>query len=481
MSSSDGLYIAGAFAPATSGGVIDVISPHTEEVIATVAAAGPADIDWAVESARQAFDKGPWPRLPVQERIEVLQRLAALYAEHLEEMAQVITTEMGSPISFSRMVQAPMPLGMLSYYLETGATFPFQETRPGMLSDVIVRRQPVGVVAAITPWNVPQAVTMPKLAPALVAGCTVVHKPAPESPLDALLLARLAHEAGLPPGVLNVVPAGREVGEHLVKHSGVDKVSFTGSTMAGRRIAALCGDRLARCSLELGGKSAAIILDDADLASTIEGLRFASLLNSGQACVAQTRILAPRERHDEFVDALVELVGSLRVGDPDDPATEVGPLVAERQRHRVEDYVRLGEEEGAKIAVGGGRPAGLDRGWYVEPTVFVGVDNAMRISREEIFGPVLTVTPYDDEAEAIAIANDSEYGLAGSVWTADVDHGVEVATKVDTGTFGVNRYTMEFGAPFGGFKASGLGREMGPEGLGTYLETKSIAIPKPAA
>ena len=278
-----------------------------------------------------------------------------------------------------------------------------------------------------------------------------------------------------------MIPAGREVGEHLVRHPGVDKIAFTGSTAAGRRIASICGEQLKRVSLELGGKSAAIILDDADLAATVEGLKFASLMNNGQACVAQTRILASRDRYDEVVEAVSGMVGALAVGDPQDEATEVGPLVAERQQERVEKYIAVGQEEGAKVAVGGnGRPSGLEKGWYVKPTVFSGVDNSMRIAREEIFGPVLAVIPYDDTDDAVRIANDSEYGLAGSVWTGDIDQGLDIARRVRTGTYGVNQYTMDFIAPFGGYKGSGLGREFGVEGLSHYVELKSI-VPPPGA
>jgi len=368
---------------------------------------------------------------------------------------------------------------MLNNFLELGRTWDWEEIRTGMLgTPVVVRSEPVGVVAAIVPWNVPQFVTMSKLAPALVSGCTMVLKPAPETPLDAYLMAELLEEAGVPAGVVNIVPAGREVGEHLVRHPGIDKVAFTGSTAAGRTIASICGEQLKRCSLELGGKSAAIILDDADIGATMEGLKFASLMNNGQACVAQTRILASRSKYDEVVEALVATVGGMSVGDPNDPATEIGPLVAQRQQERVEKYIALGQEEGARVAIGGnGMPAGIDKGWYVQPTVFADVTNDMRIAQEEIFGPVLAVIPYDDVDDAIRIANDSAYGLAGSVWTEDGDAGMDVARRVRTGTFGVNQYTMDFVAPFGGYKASGVGREFGKEGLEHYLELKTI-VPK---
>jgi aldehyde dehydrogenase (NAD+) len=305
------LFIDGAWADPASSDTIEVVSPHTEEVVARVPAGTPADIDAAVEAARRAFDQGPWPQMSPEERIEVVQNFANLYAGRLEEMAGVITTEMGSPTSFSNLAQSPAPWMMLESFINIAKAFPWEETRPGALgSDVIVRREPVGVVAAIPPWNVPQFTTISKIAPALLAGCTVVLKPAPETPLDSYLMAELLLEAGLPAGVVNIVAAGREVGEHLVAHPGIDKVAFTGSTAAGRKIASVCGEQLKRVSLELGGKSAAIVLDDADLTATMEGLRFTALMNSGQACVAQTRILASRGRYDEVVDALAQTVGA---------------------------------------------------------------------------------------------------------------------------------------------------------------------------
>jgi aldehyde dehydrogenase (NAD+) len=473
------LFIGGEWVEPAGTGTIDVISPHSEELVGRVPEGTAADIDRAVAAARDAFDNGEWPRLSPEERIAAVQKFSEAYAAHIPDMAAVITEEMGSPISFSNLAQSPAPWMMLNTFLQIAGEYPWEERRQGVLgSDVVVRREPVGVVGAIVPWNVPQFVTMSKLAPALIAGCTIVIKPSPETPLDAFLMADILDEAGIPKGVVSVIPAGREVGEHLVRHPGVDKIAFTGSTAAGRRIASICGEQLKRVSLELGGKSAAIILDDADLAATIQGLKFASLMNNGQACVAQTRILASRERHDEVVDALSEMVGAMTVGDPQDEATEVGPLVAERQQERVEKYIALGQEEGAKVVVGGsGRPSGFDKGWYVKPTVFSSVDNSMRIAREEIFGPVLAVIPYDDTEDAVRIANDSEYGLAGSVWTGDIDRGLDIARRVRAGTYGVNQYTMDFIAPFGGYKGSGLGREFGVEGLSHYVELKSIVPP----
>ena len=469
------LFIDGTWVEPAGTDVIEVVSPHTGDIVGRVPHASERDVDAAVEAARRAFDSGEWPRLSPLDRAKAVGRLADAYEARAEDMAQLITLEMGSPISFSRLVQAGMPIGLLRYYAGLAAEFPFEEERTGMMGNVLVTREPMGVVAAIIPWNVPQCIIMQKLSPALIAGCTVVLKPSPETPLDAYLLAELAEEVGLPAGVINVVPADREVSEYLVRHPLVDKVSFTGSTGAGRRIAALCGENLKRCALELGGKSAAIVLDDADLNNLVTGLRFASLMNTGQACVAQTRILASTTRYAEVCDAIVGLAQSLSVGDPSDPATDVGPLVSSRQRDRVEGYIARGEKEGAVLATGGRRPANMTSGWYVEPTVFTDVNNDMVIAREEIFGPVLSVIPFDDEADAVRIANDNEYGLAGSVWTRDVAHGIEIARKVRTGTYGVNQYSAELCAPFGGYKASGIGREMGPEGLSAYLEYKSIA------
>ncbi len=479
MHEYDKLFIGGEWVASSGNSTIEVISPHTEQVVGSVPEATIADVDRAVASARAAFDDGEWPRATPAERIAAVRQFCDVYAARMMDMAEIITVEMGSPISFSQLAQSPAPWMMLNSFITVAEEHAWEEHRAGVLGgDVIVRSEPVGVVAAIVPWNVPQFVTMSKLAPALLAGCTIVLKPAPETPLDAMFMAELLAEAGIPKGVVSVLPAGREVGEHLVSHAGIDKVAFTGSTAAGRRIGAICGEQLKRVSLELGGKSAAIILDDADIQATMEGLKFASFMNNGQACVAQTRILASRKNYATVVDALGELTSSLVVGDPMEATTEIGPLVAQRQQERVQKYIALGQEEGAKVVVGGsGMPDGIDHGWYVQPTVFADVTNDMRIAREEIFGPVVAVIPFDDVNDAVRIANDSDYGLAGSVWTADVEAGFDIARRVRTGTYGINQYTMDFVAPFGGFKASGIGREFGKEGLEHYLELKSIVAP----
>jgi acyl-CoA reductase-like NAD-dependent aldehyde dehydrogenase len=473
------LYVGGEWAAPSTGDAIDVISPHSEEVIGRAPAAGPRDVENAVAAARSAVDEGPWPRLDPAERVAAVRRLAALYGERRREMAELVTAEMGAPISFSKLAQAALPAAMLGAFADVAAAHRWEEVRPGYYGqDVTLRKEPVGVVAAVVPWNMPQFSIVVKLAPALLAGCAVVVKPAPETPLDALLLAEIIDLVGLPPGVVSVLPGGRAVGEQLVGHQGVDKVAFTGSTAAGRQVAAACAANLTRVSLELGGKSAAVVLDDADPEAVAAGARVAGLMNGGQACVAQTRYLVPESRYAEMVDALAAMIEALAVGDPSDRATEVGPLVARRQQERVRDYIRLGREEGARLVVGGeDLPAGVERGWYVRPTLFAEVDNGMRIAREEIFGPVLGVIPYRDEDEAVRFANDSDYGLSGSVWTGDVDRGLAIARRVRTGTFGVNQpYSMDPAAPFGGVKASGFGRELGPEGLDEFLDVKAISV-----
>lgn len=471
--SYDQIYLGGTWADPRGGGRIDVVSPHSEMPIASAAAASVEDVDAAVDAARAAFDHGPWPWLPVGERIARVQKLADIYDSHVDDMADLITAQMGSPASFSRLGQAAGAATMMRLAVETARTFAWSERRKGLLGDAHLRRLPVGVVGVIIPWNVPQNLLMPKLIPALIAGCPVIVKPAEETPLDSLWLAEMIDELGLPEGVVSVLPGGRDIGEALVRHPGVDKIAFTGNSATGRRIASLCGQQLKRYSLELGGKSAAIVLDDARIDKTVAGLKMASLMNNGQACVAQTRILVSERRHDELVDALAEMMGGLTVGDPSDPATDIGPLVSQRQQHRVQEYIRSGTAEGAQLVIGGD-DAPVKRGWYVRPTLFTDATNDMTIAREEIFGPVLTVIKYTDEDEAVRIANDSDYGLAGSVWTRDVAHGLEISRRVRSGTYGINMYMLDISSPFGGLKQSGVGREFAEEGLSEYTEIQSV-------
>jgi aldehyde dehydrogenase (NAD+) len=473
----DKLFIGTQWVEPSGTGTLEVISPHTEEVVGRVPEVTTADIDRAVDAARKAFDEGPWPHTDPAERVAVLQKLMELYMARVPDMAQLITTEMGTPISFSMAIQTSPCVMVMQAFLKIAAETEWEERRTGGIfpNGVLVRREPLGVVAAIAPWNIPHFGVISKLAPALIAGCTVVVKPAPETPLSAYPMAEMLAEAGVPEGVVSILPADREVGEHLVLHPGVDKVAFTGSTPAGRRIGAICGEHLKRCSLELGGKSAAIILEDANLPQLIPGLKFATMNISGEACIQQSRILAPRSRYDEVVDAVGAMFEAAVTGDPFDPGTEVGPMVTRTHQERVEKYIALGQEEGARVVTGGsGRPPGVERGWYVQPTVFADVTNDMRIAREEIFGPVIVVIPYDDVDDAVRIANDSEFGLGGSVWGTDTDAAMDVCRRIRAGSVAVNMYGFEFIGPFGGYKSSGIGREFGPEGLGEYLELKQM-------
>jgi betaine-aldehyde dehydrogenase len=467
-------YIGGEWAAPAGRSVIPVISPSTEELVGQAPEGTTADMDRAVAEARRAFDEGPWPRMPVHERTAVLRKMAAYLASRVEELAEVLTDEVGV-VYKSNVANNHGAVMLLNYYADMADKEGLEEVRVALKGPVTVRHEPVGVVAAIVPWNGPFFLLLLKVAPALAAGCTIVAKPAPETPLSAYYLAQAAEAAGLPPGVLNIVAGGREVGEHLVRHAGIDKVSFTGSTAAGRKIAAICGEQLKRVNLELGGKSAAVVLDDAKVETVLAGaIPFGLAQNNGQACVALTRILLPRSRYNEFADAITETVRALRVGDPRAPDTQLGPLIAERQRSRVEGYIAVGREAGARVTTGGGRPKGLSRGWYIEPTVFADVNNDMRIAQEEIFGPVGVLIPHDSDEEAIRMANASDYGLGGAVFSEDPGRAFNVARSVRTGVFGVNGMGLDFHAPFGGFKASGLGREMGPEGFHAFRETKTI-------
>jgi aldehyde dehydrogenase (NAD+) len=467
------LHIGGDWVAPTDGRMVEVVNPTSEETIASAALAGPADIDRAVRAARAAFDRGPWAQSTPVERAAVMRKAAELISERAELFAQTVTLEVGSPAPIAQWQPLAAKL-YLEWYAAQASTYAWEEERAGIRSQLLVRRVPVGVVGAIVPWNFPLALSFPKLAPALLTGCSVVLKPPEETPLFGYLLAEVFAQAGLPAGVLNVVPADREVSEQLVRHPLVDKISFTGSTRAGRRIAALCGEQIKRCSLELGGKSAAIVLPDADLDTVIAELAPNTMRNNGQTCTNATRVLAPRERYAEVVDALRETVAGFRVGDPADPDVDIGPLVSEAQRERVEGYIAVGVEQGARLVLGGSRPADRQRGYFVEPTIFAAVDNAMKIAQEEIFGPVVSVIAYDDEDHAVALANDSAYGLSGSVWGPDPEHAKTIARRIRSGNVAVNQHTLDPAGPFGGFKQSGLGRENGIEGIDAYVELQCI-------
>ncbi|WP_329454683.1 aldehyde dehydrogenase [Streptomyces sp. NBC_01497] len=479
MITFDKLYIGGRWTEPTEPGLLETRSPHDRSLVGRAAHAAPADIDKAVAAAREAFDQGPWPRTAPAERRKVITRFNELYAARADEWADLTTAENGSARWFTGWAAAALP-EQTGSFLRAAETFPWEETLPraeGARARTVVRREPVGVVAAVIPWNAPHQSALVKLVPALLAGCTVVLKASPETALSTLVLADLFAEAGVPEGVLSIVVAGRETSEYLVSHPGIDKIAFTGSTEAGRKIASIAGRQLKRVSLELGGKSAAIVLADADLDAMAEGLKFLSFGNNAESCVAHTRILVHRDRYEEAVAKLKDLVESLTVGDPADPATFIGPMVRAEQQRRVRSYIDLGIEEGARLVTGGpDLPEGLDGGYYVRPTLFADVDNAMRIAQEEIFGPVIVVIPFDDDDDAVRIANDSPYGLGGGVWSADEERALATARRVRTGTFSVNGAPPSFDGPFGGYKGSGVGREFGSVGLGQYVEFKTISV-----
>ncbi|MFW0795866.1 aldehyde dehydrogenase [Gordonia sp. CPCC 205515] len=472
--SYDKLFIGGEWVEPATDRTIEVVSPINGQVIATVPEATEADMDRAVAAARKAFDEGPWPRMTPAERAGYLKRIGDEVIKRIPAMAEAFTNEIGAPAAVSNAFHdnARKMWGDSSTLHER---FEFEEERtwPDGGKGKLVR-EPVGVTATIIPWNGPVATASLKIGPALAAGCTVVFKPAPEGPVSVMMLAEAFEAAGLPAGVVNVVPAGREAGQYLVEHPGVDKVSFTGSTAAGRKIMASVADRIGRVSLELGGKSAAIITDDVPLENVLPTLIFGGVANSGQVCAALTRILVPRERQEEVVSAMVDAYAGLTVGDPREEGVALGPLAAERQQQRVLDYIELGKKEGARVATGGGVPEGLADGYYVEPTIFADVTRDMRIANEEIFGPVVCVMPYDTVDEAVDIANSTEYGLSGAVYAKDDATAESIARRIRTGQIGVNTWDMCVTQPFGGYKQSGLGREGNVEGLSAFLETKLI-------
>ena len=469
------LYIGGAWVPPTSGRLIEIVSPDSESVVARVAEACEADMDCAVAAARQAFDQGPWPTTPPAERIAAFRRMIAQMEPRVPELARAWSAQMGGLASFAGPMHAGsvMALGQIAGFADG---FAFVEQRPSHAAAcALIVQEPVGVVAAIAPWNGPFGIMANKVAYALLTGCTVIMKPSPETPLEAYIIAEAAEAAGIPAGVVNLVPAHREASDHLVCNPGVDKVSFTGSTLAGRRIATVCADRMARCTLELGGKSAAIVRDDFAIDHAAKLLTGTITMMSGQVCAMLSRVIVPRHRHDELASAIAGEMAKVRIGHSDDPAAQLGPLAMKRQLERVEGYIAEGRRT-ADLVCGGGRPAHLNVGYFIEPTLFANVDNTSRIAQEEIFGPVLSLIPADDEDHAIAIANDSHYGLNGSVLTHDAAAAYAIGRRVRTGGFGQNGLRMDFGLPFGGFKQSGIGREGGPEGLMPYCETKTMLL-----
>lgn len=471
----DRLWIGGKWVTAHSGRMIELVSPNSEQVIGRVAEADESDMDAAVAAARAAFDHGPWGRMAPAERIAILKAMAAHLHARNDEIACAWTMQMGGLASFA----GPMSAGStmtLDGIIAMAENFAFVERRPShAVHTALVAHEPVGVVAAIAPWNGPYGIMLNKVAYALATGCTVVMKPSPETPLEAYIIAEAAEAAGVPAGVVNLVCGHREASDHLVCNPGVDKVSFTGSTVAGKRIASVCGERIARCTLELGGKSAAILRDDFPIEAAAKMLTGTITLMSGQVCAMLSRVIVPQSRHDELADAIAAEMRQVVIGYSDDPATQLGPLAMKRQLERVEMYIEEGRRS-ADLVTGGGRPSHLNRGYFIEPTLFANVGNDSRIAQEEIFGPVLSLIPCADEEDAIRIANDSHYGLNGSVLTHDADAAYRIARRIRTGGVGQNGLRMDFGLPFGGFKQSGLGREGGPEGLLGYVETKTILL-----
>ncbi len=470
-------FIGGEWVAPSSDSKIDVVCSVTEELYFSVAEAQAADMARAVGAAREAFDSGPWPRLTHAERAAYLRGISAALAKRAEQVGEIWPRESGVVHNIAK-VAVYGTTATFDYYAGLGDTFAWEEpAQPTMGGQFGLKvREPVGVVGAIIPWNAPISLIGYKVAPALIAGCTVILKSSPEAPGAGYLLAEAAEEAGLPPGVINVVTADRAVSELLVTDPRVDKITFTGSTAAGRRIASLCGERIARCTLELGGKSAAVILDDMDLATAANSIAQAECFLSGQVCSSLTRIIVNRNRHDELVEALSSAFSAVKVGDPFESDTAMGPLAAERQRDRVEGYIAKGIAEGSTLATGGHRPAHLDRGWYLEPTVFGNVDNESTIAQEEIFGPVLSVIPVDGEDQLVNVANNTIYGLNASVFTNDLERARAVAGQLRSGTVGHNAFRTDFGIAFGGFKQSGIGREGGVEGLLPFLETKTVIL-----
>lgn len=472
----DQLYINGEWVKPSSDSKFDLIKASTEEKYFQVSEAQADDVLRAIAAAREAFDRGPWPRMSLAERAGYLRAMTDYLMTRAPELAQSWSNQVGAVHSFAQML-VPQGAGSFRDYADIAENFEWVERHPSQAAHTgLLVREPVGVVAAIVPWNSPLSTATVKIAPPLIAGCTVILKSAPETPLEGYIIAEAAEAVGLPRGVLNVVTAGREVSELLVTDHRVDKVTFTGSSGAGKRIASLCGERIARYTLELGGKSAAVILDDYEPGLVAEAIAGSTCVMANQVCCALTRIVVPRARHGEYEEAFRAAFSGIKVGDPMDPETQMGPLAMDRQRERVESYIAKGKAEGATLAVGGGRPAHLNRGYFVEPTVFSNVSNSMTIAQEEIFGPVVALIPADNEQHAIDIANDTVFGLNNAVFTHDIDRAYAVGRQLRSGTVGQNGFKLDFSIAFGGFKQSGIGREGGREGLLPFLEAKTMLL-----
>lgn len=469
------LFIGGEWVQPHGTAVIEVENPAREEIVARVAHADTVDMDRAVAAARAAFDHGPWPSTPPLERMAKLMQMVDELEKRVPELAKAWTEQIGGLATASTMMHGGAVMGLRGI-ASLGERFQWEERRPGMAVDTVcIVREPVGVVAAIAPWNGPFAIMANKVFYALISGCTVIMKPSPETPLEAYIIAEAAEAAGLPPGTVNLVPSDREAADHLIHSTHIDKVTFTGSSAAGMHIASVCGGLLTRCTLELGGKSAAIIRDDFPIEAAAGILGNTITVMSGQVCAMLSRAIVPRARHDELAEAIAKVMQGVQIGAPEDPATQLGPLAMKRQLERVEMYIAEGRKT-ADLVTGGGRPAHMNKGYYTEPTLFANVDNASRIAQEEIFGPVLCLIPAEDEEDAIRIANESDFGLNGSVLTTDPQAAYDIARRIRTGVVGQNGMRMEWTAPFGGFKKSGIGREGGDEGVWAYTETKTILL-----
>jgi acyl-CoA reductase-like NAD-dependent aldehyde dehydrogenase len=472
MQDRDRLYIDGAWVPSTGSGTIDVVNATTEEVMGRVPEGTPEDIDRAVQAARRAFET--WSATPVEERAKYLQQLQEGLNARMQEIAETITGEVGMPLMFSQTIQAGLPAMVMGSYVDIANQFPFEE----QIGNSLVVREPLGVVGCITPWNYPLHQIVAKVAPALAAGCTVILKPSEVAPLNAFILADIVDDAGLPPGVFNLVSgAGPVVGEAIAAHPNIDMVSLTGSTRAGKRVAELAAPTVKKVTLELGGKSPFVVLPDAPVDDAVKAGIGSCFLNSGQTCIAWTRMLVPRDKQDEIAASVKDVAETYTVGDPNDPNSRLGPLISDTQRERVRNYISKGIEEGAELVTGGPEaPEGLDKGYFVKPTVFKNVRNDMTIAQEEIFGPVLAIIPYDDEDDAVRIANDTIYGLHAGVYAGDQEHATKIARRIQAGQVDINGQNFNPLAPFGGYKQSGHGRELGRYGLEEYLETKSLQM-----